>query len=354
MRHLRRIAAQFLFLALALAAFSLSVCAASLPEYLNKIRDIKESLDIINYSDEEETNEAENVKFEREILKEIRAGLPANETVEWRGAGVEAENGWILEKLKQFEAEKNPISRAQILRELSERLGAIEAKLSELEAASKSARTKDEDKQKLAEILNRAEYRKPEEKKENFLQRIWRKFWKWLGNFFPSPKMGAPSENAFQSFSFVLQIIIFVVIAGIIGFLLYRFAPLLRARFQRRTKADDGARVILGERLAADETSANLFSEAEKLAREGNLRAAIRKGYIALLCELADRKVIGLAQHKTNRDYLRDVRNSAELHKNMSGLTGSFERHWYGFAAPDARTWEDFREKYEKAVGGRG
>jgi hypothetical protein len=49
-------------------------------------------------------------------------------------------------------------------------------------------------------------------------------------------------------------------------------------------------RVILGERISAEETAQILFAEAEHLARQGNLRGAIRKGYIALLCDLSDRK----------------------------------------------------------------
>jgi hypothetical protein len=60
--------------------------------------------------------------------------------------------------------------------------------------------------------------------------------------------------------------------------------------------------------------------------------------------------VIGLAQHKTNRDYLRDVRNRKELHQNMTNLTGSFERHWYGFDSTDEQDWEDFRQTYKQAV----
>jgi hypothetical protein len=68
------------------------------------------------------------------------------------------------------------------------------------------------------------------------------------------------------------------------------------------------------------------------------------------VCEWSDRKLIGLARHKTNRDYLRDVRNLKELHQNMSGLTGSFERHWYGFASPSPQDWEDFRSKYEQTL----
>lgn len=355
MKHKRRnLSARFLSLALLLFVFSSAAFAAvSLPEYRDKIHQAKESLDVLRFSDEEDSNLKENQKYETEALKKIRENFSVSETVEWQGTSVEVENAWILDKLKAFEDEKNSTKQAAILSELSDRLGAIEIKLNELEQSASWKRTKDEDKQKLAEILRRAEYQKPEEKQESFLQKKWSEFKEWLAKIFPRPKLGEPSAKGFQSFSYILQIIIFGLVFGIIGFLLYRFAPFLFARFKSRESKDKGVRVILGERLAADETSGNLFSEAEKLAREGNLRAAIRKGYIALLCELSDRKLIGLAQHKTNRDYLRDVRNAPELYSNLSGLTGSFERHWYGFASPEEKDWEEFRQKYKRAVSSK-
>lgn len=348
--HSRNLIFYFLLISLVPFVFSSAVFAVELPLYRAKISGVKESLDILIYSGEEETNLAENLANEGETLKNIRANLPRTETVEWRGSSVQVENGWILERLKAFEEEKNPVARRAILIEVSERLGAMEAKFSELEAAANAERTKDEDKRKLAEILRRAEYQKPEPKEENFLQRWWREFREWMSRAFPRPKIGEASTGASPSFSYGLQIIIFVLVIGIIAFLLYRFAPFLRTRFGRSEKKDKRARVVLGERLAADATSENLFEEAERLAREGNLRAAIRKAYIALLCELSDRKLIGLARHKTNRDYLRDVRNLRELHQNMSGLTGSFERHWYGFGSPVPQDWEDFRRKYEQTL----
>jgi hypothetical protein len=354
MKHKRRnLAARCLSLALLLFVFSSTAFAVvSLPEYRDKIHQAKESLDVLLYSDEEDSNLAENQNYEIEALKKIRENFSASETVEWQGTSVEVENAWILDKLKAFEGEKDSTKQAAILNELSDRLGAIEIKLNELEQATSWKRTKDEDKQKLAEILRRAEYQKPEEKQESFLQKKWREFQKWLADIFPRPKMGEPSAKGFQSFSYVLQFIIFGLVLGIIGFLIYRFAPFLFARFKGREKKDKGVRVILGERLAADDTSGNLFSEAEKLAREGNLRAAIRKGYIALLCELSDRKLIGLAHHKTNRDYLRDIRSLPKLYQNMNSLTGSFERHWYGFTSPEEKDWEEFRQKYKRAVSG--
>ena len=108
--------------------------------------------------------------------------------------------------------------------------------------------------------------------------------------------------------------------------------------------------MILGERIDANSSAEDLFGQAERLAREGDLRAAIRKGYIAVLCDLSDRKLIGLATYKTNRDYLRDVRPRRELFENMRGLTNSFERHWYGFQSAEKADWEEFRERSRRTV----
>jgi hypothetical protein len=80
------------------------------------------------------------------------------------------------------------------------------------------------------------------------------------------------------------------------------------------------------------------------------LRAAIRKGYIALLCELGDRKVLTLAQHKTNHDYLRAVREKRPLLKEMQRLTASFENHWYGFVPANPNDWTSFRSGYQQTL----
>ena len=86
------------------------------------------------------------------------------------------------------------------------------------------------------------------------------------------------------------------------------------------------------------------------LARRGELRAAIRKAYIALLVELGDRKILSLAQYKTNRDYLRAIRELQPLYQNVKQLTDSFERHWYGFAHATENDWMVFRSAYEQAL----
>jgi Domain of unknown function (DUF4129) len=122
-------------------------------------------------------------------------------------------------------------------------------------------------------------------------------------------------------------------------------------RALRVTPEPEGARVVLGEVLGPEQGSAELLAQAEGLARAGDWRGAIRRAYLALLCELGDRGVIGLARHKTNRDYLEAVRRArADLYTEMRPLTAGYERHWYGTAAATPRDWEEFRAGYSQAL----
>ena len=327
-----------------------AIFAISVFQYRDKIHRVNQSLSSL-LSAEESLSPAKNVANQQEVLKAVRAKLSPTEKIELEGASFEVNNQPFLEKLNQIEKEPNySPQRARLISEVCENLSTLEKKLQELESQNLSNRTKDEEKQKLAEILKRAEYQKPEERKETYLQKLWREFWEWFRGAFPKPQMGTPNAGAFESFSTILQVVLLTAVLAGIGFLIYRFAPFLVNRFKTREKKDKKSRVILGETLAADENSQNLFAEAELLARQGNLRAAVRKGYIALLCELSDRKIIGLARHKTNRDYLRDVRNRKELFQNMNILTLNFERNWYGFGSPEQADWDEFREKYKQTV----
>jgi hypothetical protein len=128
------------------------------------------------------------------------------------------------------------------------------------------------------------------------------------------------------------------------------FAPRLVSARKQKAKGKPQPRIVLGERLEPEESAVDLLSEAEALARQGEVRAAIRKAYIALLVELGDRKIISLAQHKTNRDYLRSVSGVPSLYSKMAGLTDSFERHWYGFAHTTLDDWHHFRAAYKSAL----
>ncbi len=342
---------QNLIFALLMLAFSFPAAAASLAEYRENIVHLKDDVELIVSPDEDST-EGKNLAFEKEVLAEFPKLLPAQDRIEWENSTFEINNQWIYDALDRLDKESpKSTKRDAIFIEIGERLSAIEKKLDELEQVAAATGTKDEDKRKLAEILRREEYQKPEKSDDSFIKNLYRRIVEWLAEMFPRPNLPNADSSGFQSFSFVLQILLYAVILGAIAFVVYRFAPFFINKYRLKEKRTKKDRVILGERLAEGATAQTLFSEAENLARQGNLRGAIRKGYIALLCELSDKKIIGLSQHKTNRDYLRDVRKQNSLYQNMSGLTDNYERHWYGFENADERDWEEFRSGYKQAIG---
>jgi len=290
-------------------------------------------------------------QYLRQKASHIRKILPVNESIDLTSSTVETQNGWLQTELDKVDQESKQSEKIALLSGISERLSSIDDQVKLLQNASAGSRSKDEDKLKLNEILSREEYKKPEDKGESFFQRWVSWFLNWLRSLFPgSPVLPNVERPGYQPLSVVIQVVVYALVIGLIGFLIYKFAPVIAERFSKREKKERKSRVILGEHIDASRSATDLFTEAENFARQGDLRAAIRKGYIALLCDLADRKVIGLARHKTNRDYLRDVRKRAPLFARMKNATGSFERHWYGFRTPEPKDWEEFREQYRSAV----
>lgn len=337
---------------------SFSVFAKSLSEYRKGVETAEITVaELVShlYDIEEGISEPDAV-YERGQIEKIRNALPNSERIEWQGSIVETGNQWLNEKLDNFSTEKpDSPKREEILIEISERLASLSLKLKELEAPPVSGRAKDEEKQKLSEILKREEYQKPEEKQKSLFEQWYEKVMKWLEDKMPTPNLPTGNSNSpsLMSAASILQFVLYAVIIGIILFIIYKFAPFFITKFKKREKREKKERVILGEKIAANQDSSTIFDEAENLARQGNLRDAIRKGYIALLCELSDRKVIGLAHYKTNRDYLRDVRKKNKIYENMNGLTASYEKHWYGFESPDEEDWSEFRQKYQQTVSAK-
>ena len=304
--------------------------------------------DLLAYTADAETGERYPVA-ERNALIELRSALKEYVTIEYEGMSIETSNRAVFSRIEAFEHEADPTKRAIYLTEADELLAAISSNLAAGETPA-DALSKDEYKRKMAEILARAEYQKPAPKEGSGVTAMIERFFDWLRSLFPNAGPATSTPYDFSSLAKVLQIVLFAAILGLLGFVLYKFAPLLFPSARRASRVKKSHRTILGERIPAGESSADLFSEAERLARIGEIRAAIRKGYIALLCELSDKNVISLEQHKTNRDYLRDVRSRQALYGSVRGLTNSFERHWYGEKPSAAGDWESFRESYKKAV----
>ena len=282
-----------------------------------------------------------------EAIGKVRTALPKNQQVELEKESWGADNTWLhtaLDDLQGASLEQRPAKLASVLASLR----ALNDRIKSLESADKSATEhKGASKQRLESILDRPEYA-AESHGPNALTRLIRDFIRWLESLMPKAEGVEPGRT--RLFSNVVT----MIVVGVAALLIAYVALLLYKRFKRpakpkvRKKRD--ARIVLGEKLQPEQTATDLLAEAEALARSGDLRAAIRKGYIALLVELGDRDIISLAQYKTNRDYLRAVSNVPQLHSPLKRLTETFERHWYGFVQATPNDWQDFRARYREAL----
>lgn len=327
--------------------FSAGIFATTLEAYKVKVDEAGDIAEEI-----ETTIRGEEPADVKSFAAQLRRDFPSSERIEWNGGAVETSNDWLLEKARALEVETtDPKNQLPVITEVREYLSAISFKLDELETTVASERTKDEDKRKLAEILRREEYQKPQAKNESLFQRWVKEFFEWLESLLPKSGPSAPISSGVGILTVIFQVLLYGGLLALLGFLAYKIVPAIFPKLRRiRKPKKKKERVILGERLADDVTAMDLLGEAERLAREGNLRGAIRKGYIAMLCELSDRKVIGLAHNKTNRDYLRDVRSRRELHPRMKVVTDTFERHWYGLQDSAEQDWMRFREDYNETI----
>jgi hypothetical protein len=275
----------------------------------------------------------------------VREQLPAQETIHFQDRTIAVDNSWLEDELKEYGTSVKAADRASTVSRITERLKSIQEQVRALQNAATPPGDKDADKGRLAEILRRPEYITHVEPQGNALERLIERILRWLEKLLPKWKPMQPGSSRFVAQA--AQIIVIAVCIGAIALLVWRYGPRLVSG-RRKKKKKREARIVLGERLEPDQTAADLLAQAEALAREGNLRAAIRKAYIALLCELGDRKLVSLAEYKTNRDYLNAVRDKGSLYTSMRKLTNMFELHWYGFVPAGDADWDEFRNGYKK------
>jgi hypothetical protein len=325
--------------------FPVTVSAITLPEYQHKLKQAVTALDTVAQIDEHETES----DFKNRLLQTIdavRTLLPEHMTVEQDGEVYAVDNTTLhktLEDLKSLSIE----DQLKKINDIKETLRALETRIADRIAATTTGETKEQSKLRLGTILARPEY-ETGPRRSNALFRVIEDFFNWLRSLMPKPRPFSAGKMDWMVF------MVEVIVIGVTAIaLLYILVVVLR-RFGRtrkpKTRKKKEVRIVLGERLEPEATSTDLLSQAEALVRNGDVRGAIRKAYIALLVELGDRKMISLAQHKTNRDYLNSVRSLPPLFSTMRGLTDSFERHWYGLEQATPDDWQNFRAGYLAAL----
>ena len=328
---------------------------STLAEYRKRVRRSFEAVEalarVYEGEDGEESEEAAasltDAEGEPDAVEDL---LPERERVEWGGRAVEVDNTWVHEALAKVESEEEDDEKvAAELRALAGRLRALEARLAEIEAGAAADVDRDAERGRLNSILRRPEFDRQAPPQPGALERMVEDLAEWFSGLFPKRARVAPGAS--PRVSTATLILVGVLCLAVVLYVAYQLWR-RRGGSLKSLGLKREARVVLGERLEADQTASDLLDEAERLARGGELRGAIRKAYVALLCELGDRGVVRLAQHKTNRDYLDAVRRAARprLYTELLPLTSDFELHWYGLRPASDADWESFKTRCRNAL----
>jgi hypothetical protein len=140
----------------------------------------------------------------------------------------------------------------------------------------------------------------------------------------------------------ITQALVILIAIGAIGYGVYRMLQSPR----NKKIARDGVEITL-ENLDQylDETDLDQFLQAA--LADKNYALAIRLYYLQIIKTLAERHLIQWSREKTNRDYLRDMREH-RLSAEFQRLTAEYERVWYGDQHPDAGAFAAMEPAYRQ------
>ena len=234
-------------------------------------------------------------------------------------------------------------------------------------------------KRSVRDVLNRREFTwrnprapvAPEAKDEQpgmiaqYLKAIGKKIDEWLSIFRrwfsrddekPVEDRSASDQSGPTFVGIGLRTLLYVLLglcAAAVVILLYRGLRARRAARELAGKAAPAAAVALPD-VADESVLADQLPEdewlalARRLLERGERRLALRAFYLSTLSNLGGHGLLGIARHKSNRDYQgelrRRARDRAGLQEIFGRLVGRFERVWYGSHPADDDLLADFQD----------
>ncbi len=283
-----------------------------------------------------------------ERMNAVKRLLPANEEIELDGVLVRVDNSWLHEAIDNVtrDADGDIEQRHSMLSEIADRLTILQHRVNE--AQKQNASAMQDKRERLENILARPEYQ-PEEKRESIIQKWFGKLieliWRLLALLFGGSRPLTASSGTITA----VRILIVLLTAAALMFGAIKLARRLQGRGKPEKEME--ARQVLGEEIEENVTAADLLAKAMELARQGEHRAAIRRAYIALLCDLEQRDKLRLHRSKTNRDYLDALRPEQRIYPSFSVMTDAFEHVWYGEERATEEEFKDFVSLYRETAG---
>jgi hypothetical protein len=325
-------------LLLTLLIFADARGAVKLRYYENQVRRAVEQVERIKTDPSE---------YEKQGIETIITLMPRTEEIEIEGQAkpFAVDNIWLYLMLNEYQAEDDPQRKVAKLNEIGGMLSALGDHLLRIEEASTSKIDSADSRARIREILNRPDYqarkesrlgaflRKTRQTISNFFNELYQAFARLLGRLF-----GASTGGSWIS----RVLIIAALVAAFLGVL--RMALRIRP-LKRRPKK----RTVLGEEIEAGTSPHDLAEAAMAAARSGDFRTAMRKLYLSLLYDLADRRLIELEENATNHEYLSRVSRYASLAPAMRYLTDRFDYFWYGMSPSTKEDFSSYLARYREA-----
>ena len=313
--------------------------AVKLRRYENQVRRAIEQVERIK---------ADPSEYEDQGLETIRTLIPRSEEIEIDGQAkpFRADNTWLYSKLDSYETEDDPQQKLAKLNEVGGMLSALDDHLLRVEEASAPKSDSADSRAKIKQILDRPDYQARKESRlggflkrtwqvvTNFLRELYQAFMRMLNRLFGTSAAG----------SWVSTVVIMAVLVAVfLGVM--RIATRMKPPKRRSKK-----RTVLGEEIEAGTSPQDLAEAAMAAARAGDFRTGMRKLYLSLLYELAERHLIELEENATNHEYLSKVARFTSLVPAMRYLTDRFDYFWYGMLPSTESDFSDYLARYREAL----
>ena len=328
-----------LTLLLILLSFASASGATKLREYENRVKRAIEQVERIK---------ADRIEYEDQGLEAIRTLLPESAEIEIEGSAkpFHADNTWLHSKLDSYEDEDDPQQKLAKLNEVGGWLSALDENLLRAEEASTSKLDSADSRARIREILNRSDYQpKTESRLGRFIRSVWKTISEFLSELYQAFVRLMTSLFGSQSGGNWFSRIVLIAVLCAAFVVLARIVMRLRPRKKRARK-----RTVLGEEIQAGVSSGDLAEAAMAAARSGDFRTGMRKLYISLLYDLAERNLIEIEEGATNQEYLAKVCRFSTLVPSMRYLTDRFDYFWYGMFPSTEADFSAYLARYREAL----
>ncbi|MEW6213008.1 MAG: DUF4129 domain-containing protein [Acidobacteriota bacterium] len=278
-----------------------------------------------------------------EVIKEVKELLPVSEQVNVGQQTLMADNRWLHQLLDEYAKETDTKAQRAKLDEAINRLDLLIDHVSKL--VNENANDAGDAKERVRRILSSPQFALKQEselsKKIKEIRQKIRQFFSDLVNRIFTALFGAGQQ---ANWFFRL-----LVIAGI-GLAIFLSARMIARRRRDPARKRAVKRTVLGEEIEEGVTARELAEAAMAAARAGDFRTGVRKLYIALLYELAERKIVDLEPNYTNRDYLARLSSFNSLLPHIRYMTDLFDYCWYGMFQSSEEEFSAYLRSYQEAL----